>query len=246
MNAHTRLARIFGIAFITGFSGAMMPGPMLVLTIGQTGAHGMAAVWAILGGHAALEVVTVLLLMAGLRHVLQRSALRGSISLIGGGFLAWMGADMMRAAGVASLDLARSAEGLPWLQLIFAGATVCVINPYFTLWWATVGGGQLAHAGPRNAVEYISFYVGHELSDIVWYAVVGLIVVTGVTWLSPTVYSWLIRVCGAALVALSLWFIWTGTRLIWQGTGGDAAEGATAETAAEGCAGAPSAYDSRE
>ncbi|MEA3400703.1 MAG: LysE family transporter [Armatimonadota bacterium] len=239
-----RIVRIFGIAFITGFSGAMMPGPMLVLTIGQTGVHGMAAVWAIVGGHAVLEIATVLLLVAGMRHVLQRPALRGAISLIGGAFLAWMGADMMRNAAAASLDLARSAQGMPWLQLIIAGAAVCVVNPYFTLWWATVGGGQLAHAAPRNAVEYISFYAGHELSDLVWFALVGLIVVTGATWLSPTVYSWLIVVCGAALIALSLWFIWTGARLVWEGAGDESAGGSAAEMVAE--AGAPADADSRE
>ena len=49
-----RIARIFGIAFITGFTGAMMPGPMLTLVLGQVPIYGMAAVWAIVGGHAVI------------------------------------------------------------------------------------------------------------------------------------------------------------------------------------------------
>ncbi len=236
-----RIARIFGIAFITGFSGAMMPGPMLVLVIGQSGAQGMMAVWAIVAGHAALEIVTVLLLMAGLRRILQRPALRGAIGLLGGGFLAWMGADMILHAGGVTLDLGAGGESLSWPQLMLAGALVCAINPYFVGWWATIGTGQLAHAAPRNVAEYAVFYLGHELSDFVWYALVGLIVVTGATWLSPAVYTWLILACGAALVLLSLWFIWTGIRFVWLGAGDAAGDLPTPDMFTEARAGAGAA-----
>jgi threonine/homoserine/homoserine lactone efflux protein len=234
-----RTARIFGIAFITGFSGAMMPGPMLVLTIGQVGAYqSMDPVWAIVGGHALLEIVTVVLLMVGMREIIQRPKVRGAIGLVGGAFLAYMGVDMMIHAGDASLNLGATGAGMPWLELVLAGAAVCIVNPYFVGWWATIGTGQLAHAAPCNLTEYSSFYLGHELSDLVWYAIVGLIVVTGATWLSPTVYMWLITVCGAALILLSLWFIWTGVRFIWLGAGDEAQNLPTREMLEEACAGA--------
>ncbi len=236
-----RIARIFGIAFITGFSGAIMPGPMLVLVIGQTGAQGMGAVWAIVAGHAALEIVTVLLLIAGLRRVLQRPALRGGIGLIGGAFLACMGIDMMLHAHAASLDFGAGGEVVSWLRLALAGAFVCAVNPYFVGWWATIGTGQLAHAAPCTIGEYITFYLGHELSDFVWYAFVGLIVVTGATWLSGATYMWMILVCGAALVLLSLWFIWTGVRFIWLGAGDRTADLPTTEMFTRACAGAGAA-----
>ena len=234
-----RIARIFGIAFITGFSGAMMPGPMLVLTIGQVGAYqSMDPVWAIVGGHALLEIITVVLLMAGMRQVIQRPNVRGAIGLVGGAFLAYMGADMMLHANDVTLNLGAARAGMPWLELVLAGAAVCIVNPYFIGWWATIGTGQLAHAAPCNMTEYISFYLGHELSDFVWFAIIGLIIVTGATWLSPTVYMWLILVCGAALVLLSLWFIWTGVRFIWLGAGDEAANLPTREMLEEACAGA--------
>lgn len=234
-----RTARIFGIAFITGFSGAMMPGPMLVLVIGQVGAHqSMMPVIAIVGGHAILEIITVILLMAGLRQVIQRPAVRGAIGLVGGAFLAYMGVDMMLHAQSVTVDFGAVGAGMPWLQLVLAGAFVCAVNPYFVGWWATIGTGQLAHAAPCSAWEYLAFYLGHELSDFVWYAIVGLIIVTGATWLSSSVYMWLILVCGAALILLSLWFIWTGVRFIWLGAGDEAQNLPTAEMFAEACAGA--------
>lgn len=233
-----RLARIFAIAFITGFSGAMMPGPMLTLVLGQVPMYGMAAVWAIVGGHAALEIIIVLLLVAGLRPILERPALRGTVSMIGGAFLAYMGVTMMLDAGSVSLTSAAAQERTPWLWLVLQGASVCIVNPYFTGWWATIGSGQLAHAAPCNAREYVAFYVGHELSDLTWFALVGLIVLTGANWLSPTVYSWLILLSGAVLIVLSLWFIWTGIRFVRPGTGHEAASLPTAELIGEACAGA--------
>jgi threonine/homoserine/homoserine lactone efflux protein len=52
-----RLAKIFAMALLTGFSGAMMPGPLLALTIGQVTATGfMAAIW-LVTGHALLELL---------------------------------------------------------------------------------------------------------------------------------------------------------------------------------------------
>ena len=214
-----RISRIFAIAFVTGFSGAMMPGPMLALVIGQTGVQGMSAVWAIVGGHAALEVVTVMLLVAGLRQVLARPRVRGAIGLVGGAALGYMGADMVRSAGHVALQMGAHAEGIPWLKLALAGAAVCVANPYFVGWWATVGTGQLAHTAPRTVAEYLSFFFGHELSDFIWYAIVGWVVVTGSAWLSPPVYTWLIISCGVSILALGLWFIWTGVRFTWLGAG---------------------------
>lgn len=211
-----RSLRIFSLAFVTGFSGAVMPGPMLALVIGQTGAQGMGAVWAIVGGHAALEVITVILLALGVRQVLQRPRVRGIIGLVGGAALVYMGVDMVRSAGKVALQMSADTVGIPWLKLALAGAAVCAANPYFVGWWATIGTGQLVHTAPRSLSEYLSFFVGHELADFVWYAAVGLVVVTGSRWLSPTVYTGLIITCGAVVLALGLWFIITGVRFAGQ------------------------------
>ena len=209
-----RIASLLSLAFITGFSGAVMPGPMLALVIGQTSAQGFIAVPLIVGGHALLEIITVLLLIAGLAAVLERPAVRGGIGLIGGAALVYMGQDMIRAAAGMALNLDHQQAAVPWLKLVFVGAAVCAANPYFIGWWATIGAGQLAHTSPRNAVEYLAFYVGHELSDLVWYAIIGLIVVTGRNWISPGVYRGMIIVCGGIVALLGVWFVYTGVRFL--------------------------------
>jgi threonine/homoserine/homoserine lactone efflux protein len=104
----------------------------------------MGPVWAIVGGHALLEIITVILLMVGLRQVIQRPAVRGGIGLIGGAFLAYMGIDMMLAPAAVTLEFgARRRDAVA--AACACGAFVCAVNPYFVGWWATIGTGQLAH-----------------------------------------------------------------------------------------------------
>jgi threonine/homoserine/homoserine lactone efflux protein len=71
--------------------------------------------------------------------------------------------------------------------------------------------GQLAQTGPQTRREYLAFYVGHELSDYVWYAFVGVLIVVARAW-----YNWLVGICGAAMAVLALWFLYNGIRLLRQ------------------------------
>jgi threonine/homoserine/homoserine lactone efflux protein len=207
------LPKLFGLAFITGFSGAIMPGPLLVAVIGQTVLQGLRGVVGLITGHALLELVTVALLAMGLQAMLGRPRVRGAIGLLGGAGLAWMGFDMVRSVPHLTLDLGQAGTQVySWPQLIVWGAAVCAANPYFTAWWATVGAGQLATMVPRTVPEYLSFYLGHEASDFSWYLIVGLIIVTGRNWLTDDIYHGLIYACGIVIALLGIAFIYTGLR----------------------------------
>lgn len=210
-----RIAKIFLLAFVTGFSGAMMPGPLLAMTIGQVSLTGSWLVGPLLiVGHAALEIVVVALLIAGLVQALRRRWPRAVISLLGGAALLLMGLDMLRSARGMALGTAAGTEVLPVWGLIAAGAAISAANPTFPLWWATIGAGGLAQFSPRRPSEYLSFFVGHELSDLVWYTAVSVVLVTGRGWLSPRVYGGLVLVCGVAVIALALWFMYTGVQVL--------------------------------
>ena len=47
-----------------------------------------------------------------------------------------------------------------------------------------------------------------------WYAIIGLIVVTGRNWISPGVYRGMIIVCGGIVALLGVWFVYTGVRFL--------------------------------
>ena len=214
---HRSWPRLFLLAFVTGLSGAVMPGPLLVKVIEQTTLQGFHAAILLVTGHALLELILVALLVLGLRAVLERAAVRGAIGVVGGAALVYMGQDMLGSVGNLSLALngAGAADGpvghaYGWPMLLVTGAWVCAANAYFTGWWATVGAGQLAHMAPRSPGEYLAFYFGHESADFAWYAVVGILVVTGRRWLTDGMYRGLILVCAVLILALGLGFFYKG------------------------------------
>ena len=205
-----RYVKIFVLAFVLGLSGALMPGPLLAFTVGQVPLQGWRAVPLLMAGHAALELIVVGLLIAGLVQALRRRWPRGIISLVGGTMMLLMGLDMIRSAGGMALHGTEGAAVLRTWELVVAGAAISLANPTFPLWWATVGAGSMVQMAPRSAGEYLAFYLGHELSDFGWYGLVGLILVLGRNLLSNRVYGGLVLVCGVAVILLAAWFLWTG------------------------------------
>jgi threonine/homoserine/homoserine lactone efflux protein len=205
-----RFLKISALAFVLGLSGAMMPGPLLVFTVGQVPLAGWRAVPLMMAGHAGLELIVVGLLIVGLVQALRRRWPRAIISLAGGLMLLLMGVGMVVSARGMALHGKAAAQALATWQLVLAGAAISLANPTFPVWWATVGAGGMAQLAPRTAGEYLSFYLGHELSDFAWYGFVGLVLVTGERYLSDRVYGGLALVCGVALVGLAMWFMWTG------------------------------------
>jgi|LSQX01.2.fsa_nt_gb threonine/homoserine/homoserine lactone efflux protein len=208
-----RWLTVAGLAFVTALSGAIMPGPLLAVSIGQVLAAGFTAVLWLMLGHALLEGVLLVLLVTGLRYVLARPRVRGGIGLIGGAALVYMGVDMVQQAFAVQIT-AEAATAQPWWMLVTLGAMVSLANPYFTGWWATIGVGQLAQSAPRTRSEYLAFYLGHEAADVGWYSLVAALVLVARGWLEGDWYPWLIVGFGVILVALGLWFLASGARLL--------------------------------
>ena len=199
--------RIFSLAFVLALTGAVTPGPMLALVIGQALAQGFGAALPILAGHALVEAVLVLLL--------ARGRTRAGLGLVGGAVLVWMGAGILAGAGGATLATAAQ-TALPWWALVCAGAGVSVSNPYFTGWWATVGTGQVAALRLQSRADYLTFFAAHELGDAAWYLFVAALLVLGKSWLTDSVYRTLLGACGAIILLLGGVFLFIAIRLLWR------------------------------
>ena len=209
------MLRIAFLAFTVAFTGAVTPGPMLALVIGQTLAGGPLSTMFILIGHALVELVFVGLLAKGLSRILQSPVVGGILSVIGGGVLIWMGATILGDLHAMSLHQAASESALSWYALVLGGMGVSLSNPYFTSWWATVGSGQMAALQLRRPAEYTAFLVAHEMGDIVWYGIVTVALAVGQQWLNNSVYRILLAICGIAVVVLGVVFLVIGFRF-WR------------------------------
>lgn len=209
----TRVLHIFGLAFVLALTGAVAPGPLLALTIGQVLAGGFPAAALLLTGHALLELVLVALLARGFSRWLAAPRTRAALSLTGGAVLLWMGAGITAGAGAATLTGTAQAA-MPWWALVLAGMGVSLSNPYFMGWWVTVGSGQVAALDLRSRLDYAVFFVAHELGDQAWYLLVAALLVFGRQWLTDPVYRSLLVACGLLILALGGLFLFVAARLL--------------------------------
>lgn len=202
------LAKLLVATFIITLSGAMMPGPLLTVAISETVRRGRWQAMLLLVGHALIELALIVAFILGIRDLIKTNAVIQTIGLFGGGFLLWMGYSILR--GVVrkeiSLDL-HDHGGKLRFGAVGQGVVVSVSNPYWTLWWVTIGAKLIADALAVGTAGLVVFYFAHELSDFTWYGVVTFAVAGGRRFISDSVYRGMLGACGAFLVVLAVSYL---------------------------------------
>ncbi len=218
----TSLVFLFGSAFVIGLSGAMMPGPVLTATITQSLRRGFQAGPRIVLGHALLELAVLGLVIAGLGPWLRRPEVLGPLGLAGGALLVLMGSQTAltaRSAAERGLAATRDAAAATTASVLsgpeVSGILLSLSNPYWLLWWATIGLNYAALALNRGGPGLAAFYAGHISSDLVWYSAVAAAVAAGRRVCPPLVYRIALVLCGLALVALGAYFGAGGLAWLW-------------------------------
>jgi len=224
---------IFTSSFVIAFSGAMMPGPLLTVTIGESAHRGFIAGPLLILGHAVLEFTLILALAAGLSAFLTKAGVSQTIAVLGGAFLIYMGWNMARDAYAGKISLkavsqVRQGDGSPVsletgtsnhfnkanghisLHPVLAGILFSVSNPYWMLWWATIGLGYISLSMQRGFMGLSLFFSGHILADLVWYSLISAAVAGGIKFLSNRIYRGILVACGIFLLVLGGFFIYDG------------------------------------
>ena len=206
------LAFLFGTAFVIGLSGALAPGPVLTETIGETIKRGFWAGPLIVLGHALLELALLAAVVAGLGYWLTRPIVQGLLGVGGGVLLALLGVRMMATARDSVFEaLTTSPDRRAALRgPILAGILTSLANPFWTLWWATIGLNYISLALKRGMLGLGAFYTGHILADLAWYSLVAAAIASGRRILPVRVYTILFLLCGLALAGLGGYFLGTG------------------------------------
>jgi threonine/homoserine/homoserine lactone efflux protein len=205
-----------------------MPGPLLTFTIAETARRGFLAGPLVILGHAILEIGLILALVGGLSFVLTMTGVSHFIAVAGGVFLLYMGAGMIRDAvsGRISLkmlgqeaqhgirgvepgaDQVSRVQG--YMRPVLGGILFSISNPYWLLWWATIGLGYITLSLQKGVLGITSFFSGHILADLVWYSLISAAVAGGRKFLSDRVYSGIIVACGIFLLGLGVYFLYYG------------------------------------
>ncbi|MDW7773683.1 MAG: LysE family transporter [Desulfobulbaceae bacterium] len=202
------LTAIFFSSFIIAMSGALMPGPLLTVTVSESTRQGAKAGPLMILGHGILELALVIALLAGLAPLLVREEVFTGIALAGGCILMWMAVSMFRSLPGLRLHL-EAGEGKN-RNLVLAGIMFSLANPYWTIWWASIGLGYILHSVKFGVLGVAAFYLGHILADLAWYALVSLGVARGKRFFSDTAYRRLIGGCASFLFFFACFFFYSG------------------------------------
>jgi threonine/homoserine/homoserine lactone efflux protein len=167
-------------------------------------------------GHAIVELLLVTGVAFGLGGLLIRNTVIGVIGLIGGLVLVLMGMLMARDSALAAKKAVQALRADPGedaqpvctsgLRCVLLGGVVSVSNPYWTIWWVTIGLTLLAKALKIGLFAVGAFYLGHILADLLWYSGVSFVISRKFSWLGAKAYRGLLLTCATLLVVLGIFF----------------------------------------
>ena len=203
------LLTIFLGSLLIGFSGAASPGPLLALSIKETLHNGWKAGPLIAIGHSILELFVVIGISVGINQVFDSNFIAKTISLFGGIMLIILGIQTIISNKEVELNDTNQTSALNSKTLLLQGALVSLSNPYWFIWWVTIGATLIINASDQGVLGIASMYIGHILADIVWYTAVSLILVSGFKFLSNKIYHYLLLFCGIFLCLMGIYFIYS-------------------------------------
>ena len=207
------LTTLFFTAYVMGFSGAMMPGPLLTVDIHESYRRGMKTGPLLVLGHAILELVLVISLTMGLYSVLIQPLFKAIVALLGGLVLLWMGWGMAKDAWQRKISLQYEQLGEnSGMSPVLAGIIVSISNPYWIIWWATIGLTYITQALQIGTIGLVVFLTGHLLADLTWYSAISFAVVSGKKIIKENVYRVILVICGLFLIVLGVYFIYSATK----------------------------------
>ncbi|MCX6008957.1 MAG: LysE family transporter [Chloroflexi bacterium] len=181
-------------------SGVMLPGPLTAATIAKGYREQNAGIFIALG-HAVIELPLMALIYFGFAHFFASPEAKKVIGLAGGLMLIAMGSvvvwNIKKAQGEAA--------DLPYNSLV-TGIMMTGANPYFFLWWATIGIALIATAAGFGIWGLVVFAVVHWSCDLVWEQFISMSVFRTKHLWTQKVQRIVFGVCALVLVGFGVWF----------------------------------------
>ncbi len=201
---------------IISMSGVLMPGPITAVTMASGSHSPHAGAWVSIG-HGVVEFPLMALIYFGAGALFQLAAAKVVIGSVGGLFLLWMGVSMLRdykkvespGEGIEAPGSARS----PFA----AGMLLSVGNPYFLVWWATVGATLVSELTLKfGVIGFVVLAIAHWLCDFVWYYFLSALSFGGRRFFGRKLQQAVFVACGLALLYFALYFLWNAASTVHE------------------------------
>ncbi|HNS25895.1 MAG TPA: LysE family transporter [Methanobacteriaceae archaeon] len=199
---------LFGVSsFLVGLSGALVPGPMLTVTIANSLKNGPLAGPMVVSGHMIAEVAILLLLVLGLGWLIGSATATLVIGTIGGMVLVYMGYRITRSAPPS---LEGKVEAKDKYGSVLSGVLSSISNPYFFIWWATIGWAFVVKGLEFfGLLGLLGFMAGHWTADMGFYSLVSVFSSRGSEILTQKYYKTLMYGCGIFMIVLGIYFVFS-------------------------------------
>ena len=195
---------------IISCSGAMQPGPVTATAIAM-GARSRYAGPLIAVGHGIIEFPLMVVIILGMGKYFRLPKVQIAIGLAGGVFLILMAMQALLSVKARADAQPKALAGKP----ILAGIILSATNPYFLLWWATVGLALATQAAKWGVWAFAMFALAHWSVDLVWLQILSWASFRGSSLLGPRVQQIVLLVCSLAIFGFGVFFIYTaGSSLI--------------------------------
>ncbi len=195
------LIEFLAFGFLIGLTGAAVPGPMLFATINASLRRGWIAGPEIVLGHALVEVAVCALLFLG--FTIATDTVFRTVSIAGGGALVVFGLMTLNSSKGATFDVGGNGAG----SAVAAGALTSVSNPYFLIWWLTIGNAMVMDGLAIGVAAAVLFVIGHWIADLAWYTLVSVSSSRGRRVVSDRTYKRMLVGCGVFLICFGMYYL---------------------------------------
>jgi threonine/homoserine/homoserine lactone efflux protein len=203
------LADFIITVIIVTASGALAPGPLFFGLLMHGSKEGARAGFTCAFGHMCVELPLVLALSLGLLAAASQPTIKSVIGLIGGIGLICFGTLQIydTAKNKPEFGDAPKRANIPASSLIL-GLALTALNPYFILWWLTIGSVLIVQALAFAAISgVLIMYVSHVWMDYAYLTTIAHLGKKGRTIIGSRYYK-------LALIAFGLILIYYGSTFI--------------------------------
>lgn len=191
---------LLSVVFIS-LSGVMTPGPLFAVTVAKALKDKTAGVM-VSFGHGIMEFPLMFLIYFGFAQLFASSLTQKIIGFIGGLIMIYMGFRMVKTEKKTNEEYEKVKH-----SALVAGIVTTGANPYFLLWWATVGAVLIMNATIFGFAGFLIFAIVHWLCDLLWNTFVSVTVFKSRRFWTKRVQKIIFSFCFMVLTGFGIWFI---------------------------------------
>ena len=196
-------------------SGALAPGPLFFATVLHGTKHGAKTGVIFSVAHTLVEFSLIMLFALGLLTIASEPLVKIIIGIIGGIVLIAFGAFQIRNLIISNPEDLKKPKS-SYRHLFLIGIAFTGLNPYFILWWMTVGAQLIVIALEFAALLGVVFmFICHVWMDYAWLTGVAYFSKKGTNVMGLKWYKPLMILFGIILIYFGITFILGATEIFF-------------------------------